>query len=271
MVIDWSSVAAAWERNADRVETAKVPATKVLLDRLAIRPGDRVLELGAGPGSLGPRLAELAGPGGRVHLTDLAPGMVEVARHRNAGVAGVEVDVVDATRTALPTAAYDVVLFRMGLMLIEEPALAVAEIRRLLAPGGRAGVVVWAGMEHNPWLTAIGMAAMSQGLVQGGPPIGPGGVFSLGDPTVLAGLLTAGGLTGVEVTEVDTPFAFAGEDDHFAMVSVMAPPLAAALAAASPEALAAVRETAATIVAPYRTGTGALLVPGRALVATARA
>jgi SAM-dependent methyltransferase len=273
MAIDWSTVAEAWDRNADRVEQAKAPATKVLLDRLSIRGGERVLELGAGPGSLGRRLADLTGDGGHVLLTDIAPGMVEVARRRNAGVRGLEVLVADATDTRLPAGGYDVVLFRMGLMLVEEPARAVAEIRRLLAPGGRASVVVWAGMEHNPWLTAVGMAAMSHGLVQGGPPVGPGGVFSLADPSVLAGLLTAGGFDDLEVTEVDTPFTFDDEDDHFAMVSVMAPPLADALRAASPEALAAVRQTAASFLAPHRTGSGSgiLLVPGRALVATAHA
>jgi hypothetical protein len=161
----------------------------------------------------------------------------------------------------------DVVLFRMGLMLLEQPATALTEIRRLLAPRGRAGVMVWAGPEHNPWLMAAGMSAMMHGLVSGGPPTGPGGVFSLADAALLGDLLTEAGLIDVEVTPVDTPFAFADADEHFAVVSVMAPPLAEALRLASPEDYDAVRRTAAGIVASHA-GDDGLVLPGRALVGT---
>ena len=67
-------------------------ATDALLNRLAVQPGDRVLELAAGPGSLGGRWSELVGPAGSVLLSDVAPGMVDVARHRNAAIGNVEVD-----------------------------------------------------------------------------------------------------------------------------------------------------------------------------------
>lgn len=70
----------------------------------------------------------------------------------------------------------------MGLMFTPQPAVALAEIRRVLRVGGRFAALTWAGIEHNPWMTCVGMAAMMNGVVAGGPPVGPGGIFSLGDP-----------------------------------------------------------------------------------------
>ncbi|MCC7078404.1 MAG: hypothetical protein IT198_14880 [Acidimicrobiia bacterium] len=42
--------------------------------------------------------------------------------------------------------------------------------------------MTWAGPEHNPWMTCVGMAAAMNGLVAGPAPVGPGGIFSLTDP-----------------------------------------------------------------------------------------
>ena len=76
---DWSAVASAWDRNVDDVERHTAAATEALIDRVAVQAGDRVLELAAGPGSLGATWSQLAGPTGTVVLSDIAPGMVEVA------------------------------------------------------------------------------------------------------------------------------------------------------------------------------------------------
>ena len=118
----------------------------------------------------GPRLL---GVTGRVLISDIAPGMVEVARRRNAALDNVDVAILDASTIDQPDASYDVVACRMGLMFTPDPEVAVAEIHRVLAPGGRFGALTWGPMEHNPWMTCVGMAAMLHGLVGGGPPVGP--------------------------------------------------------------------------------------------------
>ncbi|MHB8465378.1 MAG: class I SAM-dependent methyltransferase, partial [Acidimicrobiales bacterium] len=175
----WSAVAQAWDASVDEVDGHSVDATAALLDRVAVRPGERVLELAAGPGSLGRTWSELVGPKGAVVLSDVAPGMVEVARRRNAAFANVEATVIDAAAIDRPEASFDVVACRMGLMFTPEPAVTFAEIFRVLRSHGRFGALTWSGIEHNPWMTCVGMAAMANGLVSGGPPVGPGGIFSL--------------------------------------------------------------------------------------------
>jgi hypothetical protein len=157
----------------------------------------------------------------------------------------------------------------MGLMLVPEPTTAIAEIGRVLAHGGRAGVVVWAGLEHNPWMTSLGMAAMMHGLVAGGPPTGPGGVFSLGDADALGRTIAAAGFESVVIEQIPVTVPFPDLDTYFAYVTSMAGPLAHALASASAEQRAALRTTVAELTHTFRADDGGYALPGLAHLALA--
>jgi len=266
---EWSAVAAAWEAAAEDTERPTAEATEALIAALDIQHGDHLLELAAGAGGLGPTWSRLVGPAGRVVLSDIAPGMVDAARRLNGHLDNVDVAEIDASAIDYPDASFDVVGCRMGLMFTPEPATALAEIARVLVPQGRFAALTWAAIEHNPWMTCVGMAAMVHGLVSGGPPVGPGGVFSLGEPTALTSLAGAAGFTSVNVEEIDVVFRAESIEEHVERVSMLAGPLAAAFAAADDEQLAAVRRTAAQLAAAYVTDAGVAL-PGRALLVSAR-
>jgi ubiquinone/menaquinone biosynthesis C-methylase UbiE len=265
----WSAVADAWDANVGEIAEHSVDAVVALLDRLSVQPGERVLELAAGPGSLGATWSELVGRSGSVVVSDIAPAMVEFARLRNAGFANVDVAVIDAAAIDRPDGSFDVVACRMGLMFTPDPSVAFAEIHRVLAPGGRLGALTWSGIEHNPWMTCVGMAAMANGIVSGGPPIGPGGIFSLGDPTILEQLARDAGFVDVKVEAFGVVFRADTVDAHVDRVTALAGPLTAALQAASPDQLAAMRRTAADLAAPYLTDDG-VEIPGQALLVSAR-
>lgn len=265
----WNGVAQAWDTHVDHVDDHSQAAVGALVQRVGVRAGDRVLELAAGPGSLGATWSALAGPAGSVVLSDVAPAMVEVASRRNAEHANVETAVIDQSTIDRPDGSFDVVVCRMGLMFAPEPSVALAEIHRVTASGGRLGALTWARLGDNPWMTCVGMAAMLHGLVAGGPPVGPGGIFSLGDSVVLERLVADAGFDGVEVEAIDVVFRAASVDAHIDRVSSLAGPLAAAIAGASVEQSAAFRRTAAEMVAPYVTAEG-VSVPGRALLVSAR-
>lgn len=191
--------------------------------------------------------------------------MVEVARRRNAGFGNVEVAVIDTSAIDLPDGSFDVVVCRMGLMFTPDPAAALGEIHRVLRAGGRFAALTWAGIEHNPWMTCVGMAAMANGLVAGSPPVGPGGIFSLGDPNHLAALVGDAAFVQVVVEELPTTFESESIDSHIERVSALAGPLAAAFARATPAQLAAVRQTAAQLAAEHIDERGVAL-PGRAIL-----
>ncbi len=266
---DWSAVAAAWDANVEEVDLLSFEATAALFDRVAVQPRDRVLELAAGPGTLGATWSQLVGQSGTVVLSDIAPGMVETAHRRNAVLDNVEVAVLDASAIDRPDGSFDVVACRMGLMFTPDPSAALAEIRRVLTPAGRVGALTWAGIEHNPWMTCVGIAAMMNGLVSGGPPVGPGSIFSLSNPVELESLVKGAGFVDVKVEEFAIAFRADDIDSHVDRVSSLAGPLAAAFEAATQQQHVAVRRTAAELAAQYITDDG-VEIPGRAILVSGR-
>lgn len=266
----WSDVASAWSRHADHVEASTVAVTEALVEAADVHEGDQVLELAAGPGVLAPRWSSLVGPSGHVVVSDVAPRMVDTARERTTALANVDVAEIDATAIDLPAGSFDVVVCRMGLMFAPDPAKVFREIHRVLRPGGRCAAATWAGLEQNPWMTCVGMAAAMNGIIAGAPPVGPGGIFSLGDPSRLAALARDASFDDVVVQEIPAMFRAETIEVHVDRVSSLAGPLAAVFAEATPEQVAAVCATAAQLAGEHISDAG-IALPGLALVVAGRA
>jgi SAM-dependent methyltransferase len=109
-----------------------------LLDRVALRQGQRAVDLGCGPRGILDLLAERVAPGGRVVGLDADPVHVALAAEFavRQGLAGVQVMAGDARRTGLPSDSCDLVHCRTLLVNLPEPAQVVAEMVRLTRPGG---------------------------------------------------------------------------------------------------------------------------------------
>jgi SAM-dependent methyltransferase len=195
--------------------------------------------------------------------------MVELERARLAGPGNVEVRQLDAAAIDEPDGAFDAVVFRMGPMLLADPEVGFEQMRRVLAPDGVLAAAVWGPAEDNPWLTALGMAAMMHGAVRGGPPVGPGTPFSLADAAELEKRVRGAGFPDVRVASVRSTRLVADAQEQFAMASVLAPPLAAALDAAPADVRARVQDAFAALVEPHRRADG-LHLPVHALAVIAR-
>lgn len=267
---DWTGVAPAWDAHRRHTQTTTSPVADALVAALALTPGEAVLELATGSGELALRLAGLVGETGRVLASDAAAGMVALAQGTVEGLPQVSTALVDAAATGLDDGTFDAVVCCHGLMFVPQPEQAVSECYRVLRPEGRLAAAVWAGPQDNPWVSSIGMAAMVHGLAGGGPPTGPGGLFSLADPGRLRSLVETAGFQDVRVDQVPVSFGFASADEHFEVVSSLAGPIAALIAAGTPEQRAAARATAAELVAAHRLPDGTVQLPGLALVVTGR-
>lgn len=262
----WSRVSAAWEAHAEGIDKTNGTATDVLLELARIEPGDRVLELGAGTGHFAVQLASLVGSDGALVASDLSPAMVELIAQKLTDIPQATAEVIDAADIPSPAEAYDVVVSRMGLMFVPEPPQAFHEIRRVLRPGGRLAAAVWAAPGRNPWMTAVGMSAVMNGVLSGPPPTTPGGPFSLGEPEQLEKLAHDAGFSDVCVETAEFTRHYESAAEHFDMVRVLAPPIAAALECATAEQVDAVRRSAKEFLAPYESRDGTYEVPACALV-----
>jgi SAM-dependent methyltransferase len=130
----------------------------LLLEQVALRPGERVLDVATGPGVVAVMAAEAVGPSGRVVATDLAPEWGERvgARSHDAGVTNVEFRAMSADALDLPDGSFDVALCQFGLMFVPEPVQALREMRRVLREGGRLGATVWSTGDKVKLFTATG-------------------------------------------------------------------------------------------------------------------
>jgi ubiquinone/menaquinone biosynthesis C-methylase UbiE len=106
-----------------------------------LRPGMRVLDVGCGPGSITLGLAEAVAPGEVVGV-DFQPSQVAQAQAVSAarGLMNTRFEVADVYRLPFPDGSFDAVFAHVVLMHLREPIRALAEMRRVLRPGGIAGV-----------------------------------------------------------------------------------------------------------------------------------
>jgi len=123
-----------------------------LLGELGLAPGEAVLDVACGPGTVTRLAAALSGPTGRVTGCDLSPAMLGIAAGLGpvAGGAAIEYVEAPADRLPVPDASFDVVSCQQGLQFFADRPAALAEMRRALRPGGRIGVAVWKRIEECP-------------------------------------------------------------------------------------------------------------------------
>ena len=223
----WDASAASWERHAAWLERAFGPITDKLLAAVAIRPGESVLDLASGSGE--PAISE-AKLGATVLATDLSREMVGVIKRR-AATAGVtlEARVLDMERMDLPSASYDVVTCRFGLMFCPDPEMAASEVHRVLKPGGRYGIVVWGDPAKNPFFTSIGQIVNKFTNAPPPDPKAPG-VFRLAAPGELERVLGSAGFSNVSVEAIDLTFSYDSPQHYWDVQSELAAMLKAAVA-----------------------------------------
>jgi SAM-dependent methyltransferase len=270
MLERWERGAAGWGRKADRVREFGMPVSSWLIEQLELRPGQRVLELAAGPGDTGFLAAELVRPGGGLVCSDATEAMLDVARARAAaqGIENVEFARLELEWIDLPTASVDAVVCRWGIMLTVDPAAAVSEMRRVLRPGGRVALAVWDDPSLNPWATTPGRALVELGFADPPDPSAPG-MFALAEPGRLQELLKGGGFTAVIVESVELGRERESLEDYIEETLDLSRPFADVFGSLSDAERAQVRERIGTLAAPFVGEDGSVSFPARSLVAAA--
>ena len=236
----FGTLAAVWDEQAEEMNAAMGRHGWAARAALCAQPGERVADIGCGPGLSAVALGAEVGADGWIGAVDIAPPMAAAAARRlaAAGVPGVAV-AADAGSADLAAAAgagqpFDAVHSRFGLMFFTDPPAAFGNVFRSLRPGGRLAASVWQHLDRNPWM-ALTTATAAQILGMDRAPLpapGDPGPFSLADPDATEQLLTRAGFTDVYLESVEAPFVFAGDGALAAERILSAGPLGTAFLAA---------------------------------------
>jgi SAM-dependent methyltransferase len=268
----WEFASSGWGKRAQRMREAGMAVSTWLIEQLSLQPGQRLLELAAGPGDTGFLAAELIAPGGALITSDATEGMLAVARERaqQFGVKNVEFTQLQIEWIDLPTASVDAIVCRWGYMLTVDPAAGMSEARRVLKPGGRFAIAVWAAEPDNPWAT-IPTKAFIEGGYLDPPARGGAGMFALADPDVLQQMLEDAGFLEVVIDSIEITRAFDAFDEYWDETLDLSPTHSSTLEALSVEQRADVKARAQALAEPFTDEGGAVALPGRSLVASASA
>ena len=206
----WDRRAGAW---SDRIYDARDrpdPYGTVAIDALPLGDGNRVLDIGCGPGHTTIELAERVAPEGHVHGVDVSSAMIAEAQRRveqaiaegDLNPDSVDVSIADVQHDDLGT-GFDAAFSRFGVMFFDDPEAAFANIASALRPDGRLSFVVWGRVTDNPWAT-VPTAAAAQALGVALDPSDPGGPgpFSLGDVGALGRLLDGAGFAEPTIVDI---------------------------------------------------------------------
>lgn len=177
-----------------------------MLDLLHVGEGSRVLDVAAGSGATSVRAARR---GAEVTATDFAEGMVAIAerRLREGGHTSSRAVRMDGQALDLPDGAFDAAVSMFGLMFFPDTAAGVAEMRRVVRPGGRVGTATW-DLDAFPMHRLIG-AALEVAMPELAGQDRPRPTWAaLGTEAGLAALLRDGGLADVEVRRVQRRWLF---------------------------------------------------------------
>lgn len=237
------------------------PSARPVIEAAALQEGERLLDVGCGTGVAARLGAERVAPSGTVTGVDPHPGMLEVARRTSPDI---EWRQGTAEDLPLPDGSFDAVVCSLSFQFFADKAKALQQMRRVLAPGGRAAV-------GTPGPTPPLMAAVDQVLTEH---IGPQAamfvqkVFSVHDPDEVGAMFTAAGFDDVEVEtlalrlQVPPPAEFFWQYVH-------STPLAGIAAELSPDSRAALERDLVERCRPFAEGDALVMEPGL-LVATGR-
>ena len=247
-----------WVENIDAVESVLVPMSDMLLEQVAAKSGDLVLDVGCGGGITSIKLAEQTGETGKVLGVDVSEPIITIARKRGVDISNLEYQLGDAATVNLGEAKFDLITSRFGIMFFDDPISAFSNLHRALKTSGRLVFLCWRTIEENPWLGEPAAAAFEilppPADADPPDPTAPG-PFSLGDPGRLKSILESAGFNNIILQSVDISMPMGDIDDAVSFLMKLGP-AADAVKEATDEDKAAVAVAIRKVMEKYDTANG---------------
>ncbi|MDE2412326.1 MAG: class I SAM-dependent methyltransferase [Sphingomonadales bacterium] len=187
--IDWQAqVGRSWAENYRLTDRSFAGLTERLLERIAERGGNRVLDVGCGAGQLSLAVARQR-PGAQVLGLDLSPDLVAAARERGALHGNASFALADAAQWRDANFTPDLLISRHGVMFFDDPPAAFASLHGAADEEAELIFSCFRPAAENPWASEL---AAILGVAPAADPRAPG-PFAFADPEYVTAILTAGG------------------------------------------------------------------------------
>ncbi len=197
-----------WASHARQFDEGVAAYHEPLMRSSAIRPEDRVLDIGCGTGQTTRDAARLATEGSALGV-DLSGRMLEVASSRavEEQLTNVSFEQADAQVHPFAPSTFDVAISRTGTMFFGDPTAGFTNVARALRPSGRLVMVAWQPIADNEWFREI-VAALAAGRDLPAPPPDAPSPFALSAPERVRTVLTAAGYDDPVFEDLRGPMYF---------------------------------------------------------------
>ena len=231
----WNKFSSGWKKWDELNMDFLKPVGEEMIRLLDPKGKNLVLDIASGTGEPGLTIATLI-PDGKVIITDLSAGMLEIAEEnaRRRGIHNVETKACDVCELPFADNSFDAVSCRFGFMFFPDMLLAAKEIFRVLKPGGRIVATVWNGSEKNFWVSAI-MDVIKRELNLPQPAPGSPGIFRCANDGLMTDLFLQAGFTKVFSKEIPGQLKCESADVYWNMMTELAAPVVSALSNADDE------------------------------------
>jgi len=257
-VTTFRTPAEAYDRHIGRYGSE---LARALIAAAGVRPGDRALDVGCGPGALTGELAALLGT---EHVAAVDPS-VPFAEACRARLPGVRVEVATADALPFEDGAFDHALAQLVVNFMTDPAAGVREMRRVTRPGGTVSAAVWDYAGEMTLLRRFWDAAVA--LDPSAAALDEGRCMPFCTREELGGLWTEAGLIGARVSAAVVSAGYDGFEDLWQPLELGVAPSGAYAASLPADRRAALKAELRTRLAagdePFRLTARAWLVTGR--------
>ena len=265
----------AGKRWADRQRAQDIllgPVADILVDRAALKAGERVIDVGCGSGATTIAFAQKVGPSGHALGIDLSEPMLARARARAPKGLPVDFVLADATVHPFDPENFDLLASRFGVMFFAEPVKSFANMRKALRPWGRLAFACWREPRDNPWMMTPLQAVYKHAPKL--PPQGPEdpGPFAFASEARVHRILGAAGFRGIamEACPLSLDIAIGSGLEAAVQSALEIGPAHRALEGQPPDVVAAATNTIRETLAPFAKG-DTVALPGSIWIVTARA
>lgn len=238
----WEGAAQAYSQHLAQLTSATIPD---LLHAADARAATRLIDLATGPGYVA---AAARKRGCDVVAVDFSENMIALARSMHDG--GIDFEVADIQKLPHIDACFDSAAMNFGILHLGEPELALAEVFRILKPGGKMAFTVWAGPEEAVGFNLITQAIETFGNVDVSIPTGPP-FFGFSEFAYTERVLADRGFIHIVSRKLSPVWVLDSPEDVFTAIFEGAARTGGLLRRQDPDTLKAIKDAVVNNCAPY--------------------